>query len=80
MQKGLTVKVCLNSSTIFLVISSEFARWQGFKLKKIKRLIYMRDINGIFNKERSIENTVEVNIFYKGYREKIEIYIIGEQK
>jgi len=40
----------------------------------------MRDINGIFNKKRSIENTVEVNIFYKGYRKKIEIYIIGEQK
>ena len=33
----MTVEVLLDSSTIGLVISSEF---QGFKLKKIERLIY----------------------------------------
>jgi len=47
-----------------LVISSEFAKKQGFKLKKIKRLIYVRNVDGTFNKERPIENMVEVNIYY----------------
>ena len=33
---------------------------QGFKLKKIKRLIYIRNINRIFNKRGLIENTIEI--------------------
>jgi len=43
-------------------MSSEFTRKQEFKLKKIKRLIYIRNVDRMFNKERLIENTVEVNI------------------
>ena len=31
-----------------LVISSEFARKQGFKLKKMERSIYIRNMNGWF--------------------------------
>jgi len=33
-QKGVMVEVLLNSNVIRLVMSSEFARKQGFKLKK----------------------------------------------
>ena len=40
MQEGVTVEILLYSSTTGLVISSEFARKQGFKLKKIKKPIY----------------------------------------
>ena len=47
-----------------LVISSEFTRKQGFKLKKIEKPIYMRNANDFFNKERLIEHIVEVNIYY----------------
>ena len=53
-----------------LVISSKFAKKQRFKLKKIERLIYVRNMNGIFNKDRPIENTVEVNIYYKGIKKE----------
>jgi len=45
-------------------MSLEFAKKQGFKLKKIERLIYVRNVDGIFNKKRPIENMVEVNIYY----------------
>jgi len=34
----------------------------------------------MFNKERPIENTVEVNIFYKRYRKRIEINVIDKKK
>jgi len=61
-------------------MSSEFARKKGFKLKKIKRPIYMRNMNGIFNRKELIDHTVEVNIYYKGHREKMEIDIIKRQK
>jgi len=38
-------------------------------LKKIERPIYIRNVNGIFNRKGLIEHTVEVNILYKGQRE-----------
>jgi len=57
---------------------SEFARKQGFKLKKIKRSIYIRNVDKIFNKKGPIENTVEVNIYYQGHREITEINVIEE--
>ena len=66
----------LNSKVIELVMSLEFVRKQGFKLKKIERSIYIKNINGTFNKERLIENTVEVNIYYQGYKERIKIDVI----
>jgi len=40
----------------------------------------MRNIDEILNKKRLIKNTIEVNIFYKRYREKTEIDVIGGQK
>ena len=44
-QEGVTVEVLLDSRVTGLVISSEFARKQGFKFKKIERLIYVRNVN-----------------------------------
>ena len=63
-QEGVTVEVLLDSGATELVMSSEFVRKQGFKLKKIERLIYIRNVDGTFNKERLIEYIVEVNIYY----------------
>ena len=54
-QKGITVKMLLDNRVIKLVISLKFTRKQGFKLKKIERLIYIRNINSFFNKEEPIE-------------------------
>ena len=41
-QDGITVEALLDSSVTELVMSLEFARKQGFKLKKIERLIYKK--------------------------------------
>jgi len=40
----------------------------------------VRNVNGSLNKEGPIENTVEVNIYYKRHRERTEIDVIKEQK
>ncbi len=61
-------------------MSSEFAKKKGFKLKKIERPIYVRNINGTFNEKRPIEYTVKVNIYHQEYREKTEINVIRGQK
>ena len=63
-QKEVAVEALLNSRAMGLVMSLEFARKQRFKLKKMKKPIYVRNINETFNKKRLIENTVEVNIYY----------------
>ena len=79
-QKGITVEELLDSGTTGLVMNSEFARKQSFKLKKLERLINVRNVDGSLNKEGPIENTVEINIYYQGHREKTEIDVIGGQK
>ena len=79
-QEGITVEVLLDSGVTGLVMSSEFARKQGFKLKKLERLMNVRNVDGSFNKEGPIKNIVEVNIYYKGHRERTEINVIGGQK
>ena len=57
-------------------MSSEFIKKQWFKLKRIERPIYIRNVNGSFNKEGSIEYTVEVNICYQRQRERMKIDVI----
>jgi len=79
-QKRMIVEMLLDSRVIGLVISLEFVRKQEFKLKKIKKLIYMRNVDSFFNKERLIKYTVKVNIYYQEYRERTEIDIIRRQK
>ena len=79
-QKRVTVEELLDSGATGLVMSSEFTKKQGFKLKKLERPVKMRNVDGLFNKEGPIENTVEVNIYYQEHRERTEIDIIGGQK
>jgi len=80
MQEGITVEALLDSGAMGLVMSSKFARKQGFKLKRLEKPMQVRNVDGSFNKEEPIENTVEVNIYYKGHVERTEIDVIGEQK
>jgi len=46
----------------------------------MERPIYIRNVVGFFNKEKSIEHMVKVNIYHQGHREKTEINIIRGQK
>jgi len=80
MQEGIIVEILLDSRMTGLVMSLEFVRKKRFKLKKIKNSIYVRNVNGTFNKEEPIENIVEVNIYYQRHRERTEIDMIGGQK
>jgi len=79
-QERITVEVLLDSRATRLIMSSEFAKKQSFKLKKLERPMNVRNIDGSLNKEGPIENTVEVNIYYQGHRERTEIDVIGGQK
>jgi len=62
--------VLLNSRVTALVISLEFARKNKFKKKKM---------DSTFNYEEPIEYTMEIELFYKEYKERMEMDIIGGQ-
>jgi len=61
---------------MWLVISLEFARKQRFKLNKIERPKYVRNMDGFFNKKEPMEHMVEVNIYYQGHRKRTEIDVM----
>ena len=67
-QEGITVEALLDSRATRLVMSSEFAKKQGFKLKKLERLMNVRNVDRLLNKKGPIEHTVEVNIYYQGHK------------
>ena len=60
-------------------MSSEFVRKNNLK-KKLGRLIYVKNVDGIFNYEGKIEHKVKVKLFYRGHKKRTEIDVIGGQK
>ena len=74
------MEALLDNSTTKLVISSEFARKNKFKKKKLERPIYMRNIDSIFNHKGLIEHTVKIELFFKDYEKTMEIDMIRGQK
>ena len=79
-QEEIIVEALSDNSMTGLVMNSEFARKQEFRLKKINKLIYVRNMDGSFNKKGLIKYIVEVNIYYQGHRERMEIDVIRGQK
>ena len=79
-EEGVVTEALLDSSATGLVMSEEFARKHKFRRTKLERLIYVRNVDGTLNYAGPIVDTVEVEIFFKGYKERTSIDVIGEQK
>ena len=79
-EEEIVVEMLLDNGATELIISLEFVRKNRFKKKRLERLIYVRNIDGIFNYEELIEHIVEVELFYRGHKERTKIDIIGGQK
>ena len=73
--EGVTIKALLDSSAIGMFMNKRIVARHRFKLQKLKRLIMVRNIDGINNSRGAITYQVEVNIYYKGYVERIRIDI-----
>ena len=71
-QDKITGEVLLDSGATELVMSLEFTKKNRFKKKKLRRLVYVRNVNGIFNHEGPNEHIVEVELFYKEHKKKKE--------
>ena len=79
-KEGVVTESLLDSSAMGLVMSEEFARRHKFKRMKLERPVYVRNIDGILNYAGPIVDTVEVEIFFKGHKERMLIDVIGGQK
>ena len=79
-EEGVVTEALLDSSVIGLVMSEEFTRKNKFKRIKLERLVYIRNVDGTLNYAGLIVDTVEVEIFFKGYKKRTSIDVIGGQK
>ena len=61
-------------------MSEEFAKKHKFRRMKLERLIYVRNVDGILNYAGLIVDTVEVEIYFRGHKERTLIDVIREQK
>ena len=67
----------LDSGATGLVISKEFARKHKFRRTELERPVYMRNVDGMFNYAGLIVDTVEVEIYFKGHKERTSIDVMG---
>jgi len=54
MHKGITVKALLDSGTTRMFIDRKIAEKHGFKIKKLERLLIVRNVDGTRNSRGNI--------------------------
>ena len=79
-EEGVVTEALLDSGATGLVMSEEFARKHKFRRMKLERPVYVRNVDGTLNYVGPIVDTVEVEIFFKGHKERTSIDVIGGQK
>ena len=79
-EEGVVIEALLDSGTTGLVMSEEFARRHKFRRTKLERPVYVRNVDGTLNYTEPIVDTVEVEIFFKGHKERTSIDVIEGQQ
>ena len=79
-EEGVVTEALLDSGATGLVMSEKFARKYKFRKTKLERPVYVRNMDGMLNYAGPIVDTVEVEIFFKGNKERMSIDVIGGQK
>ena len=79
-KEGVVTEALLDSGATELVMSKEFAKKYRFRRMKLERPVYIRNIDGTLNYIGPIVDTVEVEIFFKGHKERMSIDMIEGQK
>ena len=78
--EGVVTEALLDSGATGLVMSEEFMRKHKFRRTELERPVYVRNVDGTLNYAKLIVDTVEVEIFFKGHKERMSIDVIGGQK
>ena len=78
--KGRMVKALLDSGATGLFMSKSLAQKGGYRLIKLDRPLQVRNVDSTGNSGGAITYEVEVNMFYKGHVERVQmdIYELGK--
>jgi len=73
--EGVAVKALLDSRATGLFINTAFAKEKGFRMKRLKNPLLVRNVDGAVNMEGAITHQVECNMFFKEHVERVRIDI-----
>ena len=79
-EEGIVTEALLDSGATGLVMSEEFARKHKFRRTELERPVHVRNVDSTFNYVGPIVDMVEVEIFFKGHKERTSIDVMGGQK
>ena len=67
------MKALLDSGAMGLFISKKCTERGGFKLIKLEKLILVRNVDSTENSRGAILHKVEVNVYFKGHVERVQM-------
>jgi len=78
--EGITIKALLDSGTTGMFMDKKIVARHGFKLKKLERLIMVRNMDGTNNSRGAIMHQVECNLYYKDHVERMRMDMCDLEK
>ena len=73
LHEGITIKALLNSSATGMFMDRRMTERYGFKMRKLKRLLKVKNMDRTENSKENITHQVEFNVFYKNHVERIRM-------
>jgi len=71
--KGVAVKALLDSGAIGLFMDMTFAKEKGFKMKRMRKPLMVKNVDRTINVGGAITYQVECNMFFKGHVERVRM-------
>jgi len=71
--EGVAVKALLDSGATGLFMDTTFAREKGFKMKRMKNPLLVKNMDETVNVGGAITHQVECNMFFKGHVERVRM-------
>ena len=78
--KGIIVKALLDSGATRIFMDRKIAKKHGFKIRKLERLLKVKNVDRTENSGGNITYQVEVNIFYKNHVERMRMDVCNLEK
>jgi len=78
--KGVVVKALLDSRATGLFMNMTFAKEKGFKMKRIKNPLLVKNVDGTVNIGGAIMHQVKCNMFFKEHVERVRMDVCNLEK
>jgi len=78
--KGVAVKALLDSRATGLFMNTTFAKEKGFKMKRIKNPLLVKNVDGTVNIGGAIMHQVKCNMFFKEHVERVRMDVCNLEK